>query len=119
MNDTISNSTSLGLDASLELQKSSEALLLKKFPEITHLFSKIGTAEIASDPMGPNVSVRLVTVGVVTLLVFLADQLAGSLASPAWSLMPLGVLYLAPVLLLFLILRRWMVRSLITSTRGL
>jgi ABC-type glycerol-3-phosphate transport system permease component len=29
------------------------------------------------------------------------------------------VLYLAPVLLLFLILRRWMVRSLITSTRGL
>ena len=30
-----------------------------------------------------------------------------------------GVLYLAPVLLLFLILRRWMVRSLITSTRGL
>ena len=31
----------------------------------------------------------------------------------------LGVLYLAPVLLLFLVLRRWMVRSLITSTRGL
>ena len=31
----------------------------------------------------------------------------------------LGVLYLAPVLLLFLILRRWMVRSLISSTRGL
>lgn len=31
----------------------------------------------------------------------------------------LGVLYLAPVLLLFLVLRRWMVRSLISSTRGL
>jgi multiple sugar transport system permease protein len=31
----------------------------------------------------------------------------------------LGVLYLAPVVILFLILRRWMVRSLITSTRGL
>jgi multiple sugar transport system permease protein len=31
----------------------------------------------------------------------------------------LGVLYLAPVLLLFLLLRRWMVRSLLTSTRGL
>lgn len=31
----------------------------------------------------------------------------------------LGVLYLGPVLALFLLLRRWMVRSLITSTRGL
>ncbi|MCO5221943.1 MAG: carbohydrate ABC transporter permease [Thermomicrobiales bacterium] len=31
----------------------------------------------------------------------------------------LGVLYLAPVVLLFLFLRRWMVRSLISSTRGL
>jgi ABC-type glycerol-3-phosphate transport system permease component len=31
----------------------------------------------------------------------------------------LGVLYLLPVVILFLILRRWMVRSLITSTRGL
>jgi multiple sugar transport system permease protein len=31
----------------------------------------------------------------------------------------LGVLYLVPVVILFLILRRWMVRSLITSTRGL
>ena len=31
----------------------------------------------------------------------------------------LGVLYLLPVVILFLVLRRWMVRSLITSTRGL
>ncbi len=31
----------------------------------------------------------------------------------------LGVLYLVPLVLLFLILRRWMVSSLITSTRGL
>jgi cobalt-zinc-cadmium resistance protein CzcA len=58
-------STSLGLDASLELQKASESLLLRKFPEITHLFSKIGTAEIASDPMGPNVS---------DTFVFLSDE---------------------------------------------
>src|SRR5690606_37796318 len=27
-----------------------------KFPEITHVFTRIGTAEIATDPMGPNVA---------------------------------------------------------------
>lgn len=47
---------SVGLGASLELQKSSERLLLEKFPEISHLFSRIGTAEVATDPMGPNVA---------------------------------------------------------------
>lgn len=49
-------SSSLGLEASLDMQKQSEKVLLKNFPEISHIFSKIGTAEIASDPMGPNVS---------------------------------------------------------------
>jgi len=49
-------STSVGLEASLELQKKSERLLRREFPEITHLFSRIGTAEIATDPMGPNVA---------------------------------------------------------------
>jgi cobalt-zinc-cadmium resistance protein CzcA len=47
-------SASLGLDASLDLQKKSEKLLLEKFPEISHVFSRIGTAEIATDPMPPN-----------------------------------------------------------------
>ncbi len=49
-------SNSVGLDASLELQKKSERLLLEHIPEISHLFSRIGTAEIATDPMGPNVA---------------------------------------------------------------
>jgi cobalt-zinc-cadmium resistance protein CzcA len=48
--------TSIGLDASSELQRRSEKLLLEKFPEVSHLFARIGTAEIATDPMGPNVA---------------------------------------------------------------
>lgn len=54
----------------------------------------------SSAPMGPNLSVRVVTVSTVTLLAFVADQLSVSLASPAWALMPLGVLYLVPALAL-------------------
>jgi cobalt-zinc-cadmium resistance protein CzcA len=49
-------SSSAGLEASLELQKKSEQILLAEFPEIRELFSKMGTAEIATDPMGPNVA---------------------------------------------------------------
>ena len=49
-------STSVGLEASLELQKKSERFLRANFPEIAHLFSRVGTAEIAMDPMGPNVA---------------------------------------------------------------
>ena len=47
---------SVSLEASLDLQKKSETVLLQKFPEFTHMFSRIGTAEIATDPMGPNVA---------------------------------------------------------------
>ena len=49
-------SSSAGLQASLDLQTKSEQILRKEFPEIRELFSKIGTAEIATDPMGPNVA---------------------------------------------------------------
>ena len=48
--------TSISLDASLELQKKAEQELLKRFPEISYAFSRIGTSEIATDPMGANVS---------------------------------------------------------------
>jgi cobalt-zinc-cadmium resistance protein CzcA len=48
-------SASAGLDASLDLQKKSERVLLEQFPEVRSIFSKIGTAEIATDPMNPNV----------------------------------------------------------------
>ncbi|MCC6414735.1 MAG: efflux RND transporter permease subunit [Opitutaceae bacterium] len=47
---------SVALGESVALQERSEALLLEQFPEISHLFARIGTAEIATDPMGPNVS---------------------------------------------------------------
>lgn len=49
-------SASAGLSASIEMQKQSEKVLRKEFPEISHIFSRIGTAEVATDPMGPNVS---------------------------------------------------------------
>ena len=49
-------SSSAGLEASLDLQKRSEQILRKEFPEIRDLFCKMGTAEIALDPMGPNVA---------------------------------------------------------------
>ncbi len=47
-------SSSAGLGASTELQRQSEKRLLEKFPEIDRIFGLIGTAEIAVDPMGPN-----------------------------------------------------------------
>jgi len=49
-------SNSTGIRTSLELQKTSEKILLEEFPEIRHTFSRIGTAEVATDPMGTNVS---------------------------------------------------------------
>ncbi|MBI2517219.1 MAG: efflux RND transporter permease subunit [Opitutae bacterium] len=47
---------SVGLGASLELQEQTERFLLKRFPEISHIYARLGTAEIATDPMGPNLS---------------------------------------------------------------
>lgn len=49
-------SGSAGLEVSTDLQKKSEKLLLEKFPEVDHIFGLLGTAEIAVDPMGPNLS---------------------------------------------------------------
>jgi heavy metal efflux system protein len=47
-------SSSAGLGASTDLQRQSEKRLLETFPEIDRMFGLIGTAEIAVDPMGPN-----------------------------------------------------------------
>lgn len=50
-------SISAGLDASLDLQLKSEKVLLEKFPnEVVTVFSRIGTSEVAMDPMGPNLA---------------------------------------------------------------
>ncbi|MYM25416.1 CusA/CzcA family heavy metal efflux RND transporter [Duganella sp. FT135W] len=44
------------LTQSVEMQKQIETTLMHKFPEIERIFARTGTAEIASDPMPPNVS---------------------------------------------------------------
>lgn len=44
------------LSQSVEMQKKVEAGLKAKFPEIDRVFARTGTAEIASDPMPPNIS---------------------------------------------------------------
>ena len=49
-------SGSASLTSSLDLQKQSEAILRRDFPEIKEVFSRIGTAEVATDPMNPNVA---------------------------------------------------------------
>jgi len=48
--------TSIGLKPSLDLQTATERVLLEKFPEVSHTFARVGTSEVATDPMGVNVS---------------------------------------------------------------
>src|SRR5690606_21195831 len=47
--------TNIGIDQSVEMQKLSEKVV-GEFGEVERVFSRIGTAEIATDPMGPNLS---------------------------------------------------------------
>jgi len=44
------------LSQSVRMQQQIEAALTRGFPEIERVFARIGTAEIASDPMPPNVA---------------------------------------------------------------
>ena len=44
------------LTQSVEMQMQLERTLKEKFPEIERVFARTGTAEIASDPMPPNIS---------------------------------------------------------------
>jgi cobalt-zinc-cadmium resistance protein CzcA len=44
------------LSQSVAMQQQLEATLKAKFPEIDRVFARTGTAEIASDPMPPNIS---------------------------------------------------------------
>jgi cobalt-zinc-cadmium resistance protein CzcA len=48
--------TSAGIDKSLAEQKKAEQAIRSEFPEVAHIYSRIGTAEIQTDPMGPNLS---------------------------------------------------------------
>jgi cobalt-zinc-cadmium resistance protein CzcA len=45
---------SISLEASLEVERKAEQTLLQEFPEIETIFCRIGTAEVANDPMGVN-----------------------------------------------------------------
>ncbi|MDQ7982119.1 CusA/CzcA family heavy metal efflux RND transporter [Paraburkholderia sp. SARCC-3016] len=44
------------LSQSVEMQKTLETTLKQRFPEIARVFARTGTAEIAADPMPPNLS---------------------------------------------------------------
>jgi cobalt-zinc-cadmium resistance protein CzcA len=44
------------LTQSVEMQRQLESALKTKFPEIERVFARTGTAEVAADPMPPNVS---------------------------------------------------------------
>ncbi|MFZ5520659.1 MAG: efflux RND transporter permease subunit [Pseudomonadota bacterium] len=44
------------LSQSVEMQKQIESTLKARFPEIERVFARTGTAEVASDPMPPNIS---------------------------------------------------------------
>jgi cobalt-zinc-cadmium resistance protein CzcA len=48
--------TSISIDESVAMQKRGEKVLLEKFPEVLYTFARLGTAEIATDPMGMNVA---------------------------------------------------------------
>ncbi|HEY0316512.1 MAG TPA: CusA/CzcA family heavy metal efflux RND transporter, partial [Sphingomonas sp.] len=44
----------MSLERSLAIEQATERALLRRFPQITHIFSRIGTSEVATDPMPPN-----------------------------------------------------------------
>jgi heavy metal efflux system protein len=51
MTAMVARANSMNLDASLELEKQTERALLARVPEVTSTFSRIGTSEVATDPM--------------------------------------------------------------------
>jgi heavy metal efflux system protein len=44
----------MSLEKSLEMQLQAEKVVLKNFPEVTYVFDRIGTSEVATDPMAAN-----------------------------------------------------------------
>lgn len=52
----IIRTTSICIDASIDMQKRGEKVLLEKFPEVDYVFCRLGTSEVATDPMGVNVA---------------------------------------------------------------
>ena len=52
--------TQISLDASIQMQQISDELI-KEFSEVENVFTRIGTSEIATDPMGVNLTDTYVT----------------------------------------------------------
>jgi len=48
--------TGAGINKSLQEQEEAEQAMKNEFPEVAHIYSRIGTAEVQTDPMGPNLS---------------------------------------------------------------
>ena len=46
---------SVGISHSISIEEKSQNII-KAIPEVSHVFSRVGTAEISMDPMGPNIS---------------------------------------------------------------
>ena len=44
----------MSLERSLVIEQETERRIRREFPQITHTFSRIGTSEVATDPMPPN-----------------------------------------------------------------
>ncbi|MHA0327900.1 efflux RND transporter permease subunit [Sphingomonas melonis] len=44
----------MSLEESLAIEQRTEAAILRAYPQVTHTFSRIGTSEVATDPMPPN-----------------------------------------------------------------
>ncbi|MEO6742057.1 MAG: CusA/CzcA family heavy metal efflux RND transporter, partial [Chthoniobacteraceae bacterium] len=44
----------MSLDESLDQELKAERIIREKFPEVTRVFARIGTSEVATDPMAPN-----------------------------------------------------------------
>jgi len=44
----------MNLETSLAMELASERAIKARFPQVTHIFSRIGTSEVATDPMPPN-----------------------------------------------------------------
>ena len=44
----------MSLDRSLAIEEATERAIRRQYPQITHTFSRIGTSEVATDPMPPN-----------------------------------------------------------------
>lgn len=51
---SVYRTNTMGLPASLASELASERAILKQVPEVTRLFSRIGTSEVATDPMPPS-----------------------------------------------------------------